>query len=404
MTTEFTSGPDVTMYTVPSAAHGEAASVSVLPPLRIALATESDRMGGAESMLAHLAAGLRSRGHHVELLVPVHGSGWLRAQLHGADVPTRPLSLGRVRWTPVSEIRRALADMRADVLHSHMIGLAIFGAAATLGTGVPHVITMHGTGRETSAARRRWALRAAVRTSAASIAVSDGLRRELRGLIGPVADRMDVLPNGVPERVGARGLTRRALGVRDDELLIVAVGNLFHNKGHALLLGALGRVPHDVPWRVVIAGRREDAADALDARIAALGWEERVHLLGPRDDIPDLLAASDVYAMPSLNEALPMALLEAMFSGAAIVASAVGGIPEAVRNERDGLLVPPGDVDALAAVLTRLLPDGDLRRRLGVSARERARAEFGVDRMVSAHETLYHRAVRRNASSASLAL
>ena len=362
-------------------------------PLRIALATESDRMGGAEAMLAHLASGLRARGHHVELLIPARGSGWLDAQLEDVGVPSRPLTLGRVRWTPVAEIRRALAAMRADVLHSHMIGLAMFGAAATIGTGVPHVITMHGTGRETSAARRRWALRAALRASAAPIAVSDGLRRELRGLIGPVADRMDVLPNGVPERRGSRDATRTSLGIAPHEILVVAVGNLFHNKNHAALLEALGRLPADVPWRLAIAGRREDAADALDARIAASGWEQRATLLGPRDDIPDLLAAADVFAMPSLNEALPMALLEAMFSGTAIVASAVGGIPEAVRDGREGLLVPPGDVDALAAALARVVGDVRLRERLGEAARARARAEYGVERMVAAHEALYARLV-----------
>ena len=360
-------------------------------------------MGGAESMLAHLAAGLRTRGHHVELLIPAHGSGWLNAQLRGADVPSRPLTLGRVRWTPVTEIRRALSDMRADVLHSHMIGLAMFGAAATFGRGVPHVITMHGTGHETGAARRRWALRAALRTSAAPIAVSDGLRRELRGLIGPVAERMDVLPNGVPERHGLRDATRATLGVGSDELLIVAVGNLFHNKAHAVLLDALARVPSAQPWRVVIAGRREDAAATLDAQVIALGWERRVRLLGPRDDIPDLLAAADVFAMPSLNEALPMALLEAMFSGTAIVASAVGGIPEAVRDGREGLLVPPGDVDALAASLTRLLESAELRRRLGEAARARARAEYGVDRMVTAHERLYYGLIRDGAGAPSFA-
>ncbi|MDQ6926839.1 MAG: glycosyltransferase family 4 protein [Candidatus Eremiobacteraeota bacterium] len=364
-------------------------------PLHIALATESDGMGGAETMLAHLARGLRTRGHQVDLLVPAHGSGWLADQLQGADVSIRPLSLGRVRWTPVSQIRHALSEMRADVLHSHMVGLAVFGAAATVGLGVPHVITMHGTGRETSAARRRWALRAALRTSAAPIAVSDGLRHELRGLIGPVADRMTVLPNGVPERTGAREPTRRALRIRDDEVLILAVGNLFHNKAHAVLLDALARVPVEVPWRLIIAGRREDAAESLDARITALGWEQRVQLLGPRDDVPDLLAASDVYAMPSLNEALPMALLEAMAAGKPIVASAVGGIPEAVRTEREGLLVPPGDVDALGVALDRLLCGAALRQTFGRQARQRARAQYGLARMIEAHESLYYHVAER---------
>ena len=364
-------------------------------PLRIALASGSDVMGGAETMIVHLADGLRARGHHVEFLGPADGSGWLGGQLRDRGVTSHGLSLGRVRWTPVAELQRALAAMRADVLHSHMIGLAMFGAAATLASGVPHVITMHGTGHETSAARRRWILRGAMRTSAASVAVSDGLRQELRGLVGGVATRMRILPNGVPERQGARDCTRQALGVPNDALLVVAVGNLYHNKAHAVLLDALARVPADVPWRLAIAGRREEAAAELDARIAARGWAERAHLLGPRHDVPDLLAAADVFAMPSLNEALPMALLEAMFAGRAIVASAVGGIPEAVRPEREGLLVPPGAADALGVALTRLFADADLRQSLGDRARLRARAEYSLASMAEAHEALYYEVAGR---------
>ena len=176
--------------------------------------------------------------------------------------------------------------------------------------------------------------------------------------------------------------------------MILAVGNLFHNKAHALLLDALTRVPAALPWRLAIAGRREEAAEALDARIAELGWEGRVQLLGPRDDIPDLLAACDVWVMPSLREALPMALLEAMLSGAAIVATAVGGIPEAIRADVDGLLVAPGDAEALAQALTRVLGEEGLRQAIGASAQARARAEYGVGRMIEAHEALYYRVAR----------
>lgn len=364
--------------------------------LRIALATGSDGMGGAETMMMHLADGLRARGHHVEFIGPTAGSGWLGGQLRERGFVTHALTLGRVRWTPVKEIRHAVSKIRADVLHSHMMALAMFGTAATTRSGVPHVITMHGTGHETSAARRRWMLRGALRASDASVAVSDGLKHELRTILGPVADRMHVLPNGVPERDGMRDCARAALGVAQHELLVVAVGNLFHNKAHATLLDALARVPTDVPWRLAIAGRREEATAHLEAQIAARGWQQRVQLLGPRSDVPDLLAAADVYAMPSLNEALPMALLEAMFAAKAIVASAVGGIPEAVRSEREGLLVPPGNPAALGAALERLLSSTNLREQLGARARERARETYGVVRMVTAHESLYYEVAARH--------
>jgi glycosyltransferase involved in cell wall biosynthesis len=108
-----------------------------------------------------------------------------------------------------------------------------------------------------------------------------------------------------------------------------------------------------------------------------------------RNDIPDLLALADIFVMPSLFEGLPMALLEAMTAGKAIVASATSGIPEAIESGREGLLVSPGDVGALARALQLLLTDEARRRALGDAAARRARGEFTVQVMADRYEALY---------------
>ena len=119
------------------------------------------------------------------------------------------------------------------------------------------------------------------------------------------------------------------------------------------------------------------------------GLADRIHLLGARNDVPDLQAAADLFAMPSLYEGLPLAILEAMLAGNAIVASRTSGIPEAVEDGRTGVLTPPGDPSALAEALKRLMDDSAYREALGQAAQQRARSHFTVAAMADRYERLY---------------
>jgi glycosyltransferase involved in cell wall biosynthesis len=169
------------------------------------------------------------------------------------------------------------------------------------------------------------------------------------------------------------------------------VGNLIERKGHAVLLHALaaigGRGTH-VPWRLAIAGEGVERP-RLEALTREYGLTDRVRLLGARNDIPDLQAGADVFVMPSLWEGLPLAVLEAMVAGKPIVASRTSGIPEAIEDGRQGVLVPPGDVQALADALWRLMNEPELRASLGRAALERARSRFTIAAMVDQYERLY---------------
>jgi glycosyltransferase involved in cell wall biosynthesis len=147
-----------------------------------------------------------------------------------------------------------------------------------------------------------------------------------------------------------------------------------------------------MPYRAAIVGDGPERA-ALEAAAATA----QVELLGERGDVPEQLAASDVFVLSSRSEGMPMSILEAMAAGLPVVASAVGGIPEIVRDGETGLLVPPGDADALAAALGRLLDDDGLRRRLGAAGRERALDEFDVVRFGDAHVDAYRRALAARA-------
>jgi glycosyltransferase involved in cell wall biosynthesis len=279
----------------------------------------------------------------------------------------------------------------AEAVHSHEFTMAVYGCAAARWLRVPHVVTMHGDQGVTRAWRRRAALRWAFRHSRAAVAVSEHTRRAMEQRLGLRPHALGVVYNGIPVPAGRREPVRRELGLAEGELLVLAVGSLRPNKGHRVLLEALAPLRGGegvAPWRLAIAGQGEER-DALARRAGELGIAERVHLLGQRDDVADVQAAADVFAMPSYAEGLPLALLEAMFAGAAIVASGVGGIPEAVSDGTEALLTAPGESGALRSALARLLSDPPLRQRLGESARRRAHAEFRIERMADRYEALY---------------
>ncbi|HXD23562.1 MAG TPA: glycosyltransferase, partial [Gemmatimonadaceae bacterium] len=141
-------------------------------------------------------------------------------------------------------------------------------------------------------------------------------------------------------------------------------------------------------WRLAIAGRGEEET-RLREMAADAGIGSRVHLLGFRADAPDILAAGDLFVMPSLSEGLPLALVEAMATGLAIVATDVGGIPEVVARDREAVLVPAASPAALAAAMRSLLGDAARRAALGAAAQRRAYRDFSVATMASAYEALY---------------
>jgi glycosyltransferase involved in cell wall biosynthesis len=297
----------------------------------------------------------------------------------------RPLDLQCLR-----ELTAMLRHAQVDVVHGHEFTMALYGAAAARRLRRPAVITIHSAHYVSLAMRRRVALSWAARSSRAMVAVSAETARTLEQRLWLRPGAVTTIHNGIVERAGTADGVREGLGVRSDEVLMLAVGNLYAVKGHPVLLDALHQLATRAPgpWRLVVAGRGRNKA-VLEERTRELGLTDRVQFLGHRDDVPDLLAAADVFVMPSLREGLPLAILEAMFAGKAIVASGVGGIPEAITPGEHGLLVPPGDPVQLADALLTVLSDVSLRRRLGDACRRRADAEFRVGHMADRYERVY---------------
>jgi glycosyltransferase involved in cell wall biosynthesis len=176
--------------------------------------------------------------------------------------------------------------------------------------------------------------------------------------------------------------------------LVTVVSRLTRLKGLEHVIGAAAMLAERHPRaRFVVAGEQgpgdELFASSLARLAARLGLGDRFVFAGPRRDVPALLGASTVVAMPSLNEALSNSLLESMAAGAPTVATRVGGTPEAMTHGESGLLVPPDDVGALAAAIDRLLDDPTTAAALGRAARRVIEQRFSLQRMVIATEQLY---------------
>jgi len=360
------------------------------PALSIALMLESDGPGGAEGVLIHLAEEFRRRGHNVCPIGPASGCGWLADQFRKRDFQPETFRLRHpadIRC--VFDLKRIFRDRQIDVVHSHEFTMAIFGAAAASRARLPHYITLHGSTYWGNRWRRRAAMRWAFRKSQGVVAVSEPYRHIIATILKIPESRLSVIPNGIPTEAGRRQPLRAELGLAEKDTLMVAVGNLYPVKGHRFLIEAAARLPREVGWKLVIAGRGEEET-RLQSLIEQHHLTDRVHLLGLREDIPDVQAAADIFVMPSLSEGLPLALLEALAAGTPVVASAVGGIPEVTGRNRGGIMVAAGEVDQLSHALSGLLMQPEKRALLSKDARHAFdTSPFRLENMADAYEALF---------------
>lgn len=371
--------------------------------VRLAHLIESDGPGGAERMLATLAARLQAAGAENVVVAPAVGEGWLAEELRGTGVRVelfrldRPLSPQLARW-----LTATLRRHRVALAHSHEFTMAVYGAWAARHAGIPHLFTMHGSRYYAGRLRRRVAMRLAVALSGSVVAVSQGLQRDLSRHLLMRASRIVTIPNGAHLTPVAQSTLRAELQLENGDQLAVAIGSLYAVKGHRFLVEAMALLRERCPQlHVAIAGRGELEA-SLRARASELRVDERLHFLGLRSDIANLLGAADVFVLPSLSEGVPLALLEAMVAGRPIVATAVGDVPAVLEGGRAGVLVPPGEAAALASAVADLLADPARARRLSVAAAARAAEAYTVDHMLERYVSLYERLLGRGAAATAL--
>ena len=340
-------------------------------------------VAGGQMVALELARAAREAGHDVSFVSP--SGGRFLELLRGEGLEARVVPIrGALDLEAFVRLRSALRGV--DVVHTHghfAVNVVARIAGRLAGARVLSHMHIENTFREGLGRRSQVALdNLTARLCFAVVAVSEATRKSLVRQ-GYPAGRMVTVHNGLDPgpNVDAVRLSQQPV--------VLEVARLAEVKGQRTLLAALARLDATA----VFVGRDLEEGGAYEAVLRAeaerLGVGDRVVFAGHRDDVPALLAGCDVFCLPSSMEGLPLVVLEAMARGKPVVATAVGGTPELVVEGETGLLVPPGDPEALARALGRVLQDRDLAARLGGAGRERAVAEFSLRSMTDRVLQLY---------------
>ncbi len=363
--------------------------------------------GGAEHSLVAMLPLLAERGVESEVvcLIPREGGLQVRVQELGFRVDVVPPGRfpSRAAW-----LRSRLRASEADLLHASLVSSCLLARVAGAGAGVPQVNSLVQTTYDrhlsSQAAIPAWKLRA--------LAVVDGftarhfvdrvhtltaaVTAEATDVLGIDPERIVEIPRGrsaaqlgecTPDR---RGRVRQSLGLGDDVPVVLNVARQDQQKGQALLVRAFAEVLVEHPDAVLlIAGREGNASAQLRAEIHRTGVERSVRVLGHRADVPDLLAAADVFAFPSISEGFGGAVIEAMALDTPVVASDHPALTEVLGNGRYGVVTRRGDPASLAVGIAGVLDDPVRATELAHTGRARFAAVYELDRVVDRMVVLY---------------
>jgi len=352
------------------------------------------KTGGVPLHLLRLSVAIRERGFDPRV-ISLAPPGPVTQQLADAGIETTDCgATGVGDLAAIWRLARHLRNTRPDLVHSFL-----FHANAACRLAVP--LAGRSLARliceiQTVEVERRWHLTVEGmlhRLGACVVGNSPAVVSHLQRCAHIAPSRLRCVPGGVDvEQIRAAApADRQALGIPDTLRIVMWVGRMDPVKGLDELIDAFAVVAKSIDARLLLVGAGEYAG-AVRRRIETHGLQERVMLLGRRDDVPSLLKIADVFVFPSRTEGMPNALLEAMAAGRAIVTTDVPGCRDVIVHQENGLLVPSQDAIALSEAIRRLLSDQALSSRLAHSA-ENSAAHYGFDRTVDRYEALYRHLV-----------
>ncbi|MFN3476458.1 MAG: glycosyltransferase [Candidatus Methylomirabilales bacterium] len=379
----------------------------VNPSIKLAYVIPNLDLGGTERQLVALAKGL-DRSRFLPVVFCLTATGPLVADLEETGVKVRCFGLRGLKvWRNPIRVARCLLAFSADlkkekpeIVHGLLFHAYILAAFVARIARVPIVIASRRSLGYFKVGKPHYLLaeRLANRMTDLIVANSEAVKEDVIRQEKVEPAKVRVVYNGIDPSlydVPADPALRAELKIPEEAKIVGVVANLIHYKGHRSFLKACQTIKRKhgaVKFLLIGDGPLRGQLEELARE---LGLEQDVRFLGSRHDIPELLALMDVAVLPSLEEGFPNAVLEAMAAGKPVVATRVGGVPEAVIHGETGLLVPPKDPQALADAILALLDDPPRAEEMGKAGRERVKKEFGLDRMVWEMEGLYEELLSR---------
>jgi glycosyltransferase involved in cell wall biosynthesis len=369
-------------------------------PVRVVFLTHSLAVGGAEELILNMVAGLpRDRFEAIVCTLEDRpGPMALEIAAHGIEVRALGITPGWRRPRAWWSIVACLRQLRPQIVHTFLLPASLYGRSAAWVARVPIIIGTEVNIYERKQRHHILAERLLARVSQCIVASAESVKRAYTRQLGIADERVRVIYNAVNwDRLQATATpaqVRRELNIPADRLVVGVVATLQEKKGHRVLFEACARTGGlEHVWLMIVGDG--PLRSSLEEYATMLGIRDRVTFCGTRRDLGNVLPAMDIFALPSLWEGLPLALILAMGAGRPVVATNLAGIPEVVTDGATGLLVPPGDSTALGRAIARLTSDPSERERLGGRARDAVLNRFGADVYVRAVTALYDECLAR---------
>jgi glycosyltransferase involved in cell wall biosynthesis len=356
--------------------------------------------GGAERMAAHIATRLDPQRFDVAVLSISKPLG-TDIEQSLADAGIKVFYLGKslgFDYRTYAKLHRVLREFHPDIVHTHVHVLRYALPSMLFLKPAVMLHTVHNLAEQEVEPRGRWLQKFAFKRGVIPVAVAQEVAASLTRLykIPPCA----VVGNCIPTEQYAfpktpRAEWRAAAGFKEADVLFGCVARFAPQKNHTLMLQAFAQGPARDPRAHLVLSGAGELLEAAKAQANSLGLSDRIHFLGVRTDIPDVLAALDVFVLSSDFEGNPLSVIEAMAAGLPAVSTAAGGVPELIENGKQGFVVPVRDVDGLAKSMTLLLQNKKMRETMGAAAARRATDNFDISVMIKAYQQLYETLPRR---------
>ena len=370
--------------------------------IRVAVVIDSLKVGGAQRLISAYA--LNAAGHD---LIPIiitlrdDNAPFIVNSIRSSGI--RLISLSQTSLFDVRRFRhlvRTLKQERIELVQTHLTYANILGSLAAHSAGIPVIATLHSI-----AVRKGWKAGLLKRIenfvlknyATRVLAVGQMVAGANHGNYGN--RKVDIILNGIPKPefppLPERDRLRREITGDGSESIVITVGRFTHAKGYEDMIEALHLLQQRASRPKLVMVGSGATVETIKSQIDDLALNQSVVLTGEREDVPSLLASSDVYASSSHREGLPLAVLEAMMAGLPVVATSVGDIPNVVTAET-GVVVPPHRPELLADALEDLLKNPKKREAMGQAAYRRAMTEYSVDAWMKKHVALYREVLAAN--------
>ncbi len=367
--------------------------------INILLFIETGGPGGAERVLFNIAREIDRDIFNPLVCLP--RKGWLYYKLAEEKIKTFIIKSNLKKFDFLWSLRlaRLILEKKVDILHSHLLDANFYGSIASLFTKTPHVATEHGNIHYLNLNKKVVFKYLFInKFSEKIVAVSNFTAQKLKKIIKN-GKKISVIYNGIDltpfNRKESREKILQKIGInKKDAVIAICVANYYAIKGHRFLIDAFYSIKNKIPNLYILCFGKGDLMEKLIKKVKDLKIEDRFLIMGFRDNIYKILMASDIFVLPSLSEAFPISILEAMGAGLPVIATEVGGIPEIIENGKSGFIIRPKDVDELADKIFILAKDKNLRENMGQYSKNLVQKKFDIKLMISSYQNIYKSLVK----------